>query len=116
MLITEQKIIFEGVLDSSQLKDEIDKLLIDDDVTHKAGIFNYVLTRDERNLNIRTFSKAQKIEAYEKQKGICPKCKEKFEIREMEADHIIPWSKDGKTISENCQMLCSKDNKLAGNK
>ncbi len=24
----------------------------------------------------------------------------------MEADHITPWSKGGKTIAENCQMLC----------
>ena len=29
-----------------------------------------------------------------------------FEIDEMEGDHITPWSKGGKTIAENCQMLC----------
>ena len=29
-----------------------------------------------------------------------------FEIDEMEGDHIKPWSKGGKTIPENCQMLC----------
>jgi 5-methylcytosine-specific restriction endonuclease McrA len=24
----------------------------------------------------------------------------------MEADHITPWSKGGKTTVENCQLLC----------
>ncbi len=30
---------------------------------------------------------------------------------EMEADHITPWHEGGKTISENCQILCKDDNK-----
>ena len=29
----------------------------------------------------------------------------------MQADHIKPWSKGGKTIAENCQMLCAKCNR-----
>ena len=33
-------------------------------------------------------------------------CKDHFEIDEMDADHILPWSKNGKTNTENCQMLC----------
>ncbi len=28
----------------------------------------------------------------------------------MHADHIIPWSKGGKTVPENCKMLCTADN------
>jgi len=52
-----------------------------------------------------------KREAYERQKGICVKCKKRFEIEEMEADHITPWHEGGKTISENCQMLCKQDNR-----
>ena len=43
-----------------------------------------------------------KREAYERQNGICAKCGERFEITEMEADHITPWSQGGKTIAENC--------------
>jgi 5-methylcytosine-specific restriction endonuclease McrA len=30
----------------------------------------------------------------------------------MQADHITPWSKGGRTIAENCQMLCRRDNAL----
>ena len=38
---------------------------------------------------------------------------EKFKIEEMEADHITPWSKSGKTTLENCQMLCLQDNRIS---
>ena len=34
----------------------------------------------------------------------------------MQADHIHAWSQGGKTIEENCQMLCIKDHKLMKNK
>jgi hypothetical protein len=29
----------------------------------------------------------------------------------MEADHIKLWSEGGKTIDENCQMLCKDDHR-----
>jgi 5-methylcytosine-specific restriction endonuclease McrA len=29
----------------------------------------------------------------------------------MEADHITPWHEWGKTISNNCQMLCKNCNR-----
>lgn len=78
----------------------------EDDVTHKKGIYEYVLTRDERLLNIRAFDKRQKRQAYETQRGICPKCENHYELEEMEADHIKLWSEGGRTNLENCQMLC----------
>ena len=33
---------------------------------------------------------------------------------EMEADHITPWHKGGKTEASNCQMLCRDDNRRKG--
>ena len=96
--------------DTNKLESEITQLMADDDVTNKKGIYTYVLTKDLRHLSIRTFTDTQKRIAYEKQNGICPICKEHFEYKEMEGDHIIPWSKGGKTLQENCQMLCSKCN------
>ena len=72
--------------------------------------------REEKYLNIRSFTDNQKREAYERQKGICPKCKKHFEIEEMEADHITPWHEGGKTIVENCQMLCRQDNRIKSGK
>ncbi len=85
-------------LDTKQLEVKITTLMQDEDVTKKSGIYPYVLTGEERCLSIRAFSDKIKREAYEKQKGICVKCEECFEIKEMEADHITPWHEGGKTI------------------
>ena len=90
--------------------------MLDEDVSKKSGIYQYVLTRNEKFLSIRSFTDKQKREAYEKQKGICVKCKEHFEIDEMEADHIKPWHEGGHTTSENCQMLCKQDNRTKSGK
>ena len=46
----------------------------------KSGIYPYVLDGDERHLNIRAFSDNMKREAYERQKGVCVKCKKKFAV------------------------------------
>jgi len=103
---------FKGEMyDTEKLEQEIQTLMIDDDVTKKRGIYQYLLTRNEKHLNIRAFSDNQKRESYERQKGICKKCGKHFKLNEMEADHITPWHLGGKTISENCQMLCKACNR-----
>jgi len=103
-------------LNSDKLEKEITELMQDEDVSNPKGIYPYVLTRDEKYLNIRTFTDKQKRKAYEKQKGICPKCNNYFKIAGMEADHIKLWSKGGKTIDENCQMLCKNDHREKSSK
>ncbi|MBN1639235.1 MAG: DUF262 domain-containing protein [Ignavibacteriales bacterium] len=102
--------------DAKKMEKEIAKLMEDEDVTNKKGIYSYVLTRKEKFLNIRVFTEKQKREAYERQKGVCPVCKKKWKIEEMEADHKKPWHKGGKTITENCQMLCEEDNRSKSGK
>ncbi len=102
--------------DSKKIEEEIVTLMEDEDVEKKSGIYPYILTRKEKHLNIRAFKDKQKREAYEKQKGICPICKEHFEIDEMEADHITPWHEGGKTDAKNCQMLCRDDNRRKSGK
>ena len=101
--------------DTDQLEERIAELMMDDDVTRKAGIYPYVLDGNESHLSIRGFTDAMKREAYERQKGICPKCakedQKKLNISDMQADHITPWSKGGKTIAANCQMLCADCNR-----
>lgn len=81
----------EREFDSKKIETEITKLMQDEDVTKKSGIYEYALTRNEKYLSIRTFTDKNKREAYERQKGICTKCGEHFDIGEMEADHITPW-------------------------
>jgi 5-methylcytosine-specific restriction endonuclease McrA len=88
----------------------------DEDVTKKSGIYEYVLTRNEKYLSIRAFTDKMKREAYERQQGICTHCRGHFDLSEMEADHITPWHSGGKTISENCQMLCKNCNRVKSGK
>lgn len=102
--------------DPKKLETEIARLMQDEDVTKKKGIYQYLLTGKEKYLNIRAFSPNQKREAYERQEGICPVKKEHYPIEEMEADHITPWHLGGKTIAENCQMLSKEANREKGGK
>jgi hypothetical protein len=102
--------------DAKALEEEITDLMLDEDVSNKKGIYYFVLNRKERHLSIRAFSDKQKREAFERQKGICVKCGEKFELNEMEADHITPWHEGGKTTADNCQMLCKHDNRIKSGK
>lgn len=117
------------LLDTNVLEAEVSRLMMDDDVTKKSGIYPYVLSdktsADERLLSLRTFTSNQKTEAYTQQSGVCPVCEAKknpgdpahtWDISEMEADHIVPWSKGGRTDKANCQMLCRQHNREKGGK
>jgi len=94
-----------------ELEEKISMLMQDEDVTRKPGIYEYVLSGEERSLNIRSFTEKMRREAYERQQGICEKCKKHFEIEGMESDHIRPWHEGGKTTASNCQMLCKDCNR-----
>ncbi len=104
------------VLDSEQLEEDVKRLIADDDVQKKKGIYPYLLTGQEKYLNLRAFSDSQKQKVYEAQKGICKSCKEHFEIEQMEGDHITPWHEGGKTVEENLQMLCKDCNRRKSGK
>ena len=75
-----------AVLDAEKAEEEVKRLLMDDDVTNKSGIYSFVFDGKERH-------------------------KDSYTIAEMEADHITPWHAGGKTNAANCQMLCKEDNR-----
>jgi hypothetical protein len=52
------------------MEEKISKLMQDEDVTNKKGIYEYLLTNSERALSIRAFNDKQKREKFEEQKGI----------------------------------------------
>lgn len=106
----------DQLYDTDKLEIEVAKLIADDDVEKKKGIYPYVLTRKEKYLSIRAFSETMKQKVYEKQKGICVVCKRHFKMSEMEADHIDPWYSGGRTNEKNCQMLCKEDNRRKSSK
>jgi hypothetical protein len=101
--------------DPKKLEERVGELMEDEYVTKKSGIYEYLLDGDERHLSIRAFTTKMAREAYERQKGICRVCGKHFEIEEMHADHITPWSKGGPTDANNCQMLCANCNRRKGN-
>ncbi|MCY4147205.1 MAG: HNH endonuclease [Chloroflexi bacterium] len=103
-------------LDPSKIEQQTRELILDDDVENKKGIYPYILTGEEKHLNIRAFKPGMRQQKYEEQAGKCAKCEQPFELSEMEADHITPWSQGGKTIPENCQMLCRPCNRKKGKK
>ena len=103
-------------LDPVKIEAEVAKLVLDDDVTRNSGIYPYILTSDEKHLNIRAFTNAMKLKIYEKQGGICRNCKKSYDFNKMEADHITPWTEGGKTGEDNCQMLCKRCNREKSSK
>jgi len=106
----------DEMYDPKKIEEETARLILDDDVSKKSGIYPYILTRKEKYLSIRAFTDAIKQKVYELQKGICVECKDTFEINQMEADHITPWHEGGKTNEENCQMLCKECNRRKSGK
>ena len=110
-------------LSSSVLQPRVDELLRDTEIGKRDNVWEYVLetayetqeTHDiakEKILNLRTFSGKEfnilRSAQYLKQHGVCPICmKRGFEENEMRGDHIVPWSKGGKTKEDNMQMICN---------
>jgi len=119
---------------SSKVSVEVQKLYADPYVKNRKGIFEYILGGlvDTKLLEVRVFDEATKkavyttqtVKAEAKGKSNCPYCaighdanKSKiWKINEMDADHVAAWSKGGKTISKNCQMLCKTHNWAKGNR
>ena len=98
----------KGKYDPATMEKDIQRLMADDDVTRKGGIYEYLLSGGEREsaLSIRKFTDSQKRAAYERQGGTCADCGKRCECEEMHGDHKTPWSKGGHTVPDNLQMLC----------
>lgn len=118
----------------SDVEIRVRELLADPDITKRAGIFEFILGGEKNTslLNIRAFSETDKKAKYQeqtnhsKEKGTsnCPTCNTDLEYQhtdyiwkysEMAGDHIVPWSKGGKTERDNLQMLCKHHNSKKSN-
>ena len=103
-------------LDVEAMAKRISMLMTDGEIQRKAGIIPYVLTGDERCLDLRSFPENIKLAVWEKQKHVCPMCHKEFDYEFMEGDRIKPWCEGGRTVEENCQMLCRSCNRQKGGK
>lgn len=108
----------DKVYNADELESEIKRLMMDDDVTKRSGVYEYLLSEgeNEKVLSVRAFSENMKRKKYEEQKGICPVCGKHHEYKEMEGDHIIAWKDGGKTEYNNLQMLCKHCNRTKSGK
>ena len=103
-------------LNTEALGKRISELMRDSEIQRHSGIIPYVLTGDEHYLDLRAFPEDIKLAVWEKQNHICPDCGKEFDFEFMEGDHITPWKDGGRTVIENCQMLCRECNRRKGAK
>lgn len=119
--------------DREYLEARLLELSTDRHVRSSKGIIPYLLggEEDPKLLQIRLFDEKTKSAVYLKQTGEarlhnhsnCPECAASsgrhrariWELREMEADHVTPWSLGGETTPDNCQLLCRPHNRSKGN-
>lgn len=102
--------------DARELAKHVLELQNDEEVQSAKGIYLYLLTGEEKHLNLRQFSDKDKQRKYNEIGGICPDCGKHFEFNEMEGDHIIPWHDGGKTEYSNLNMLCKHCNRTKSGK
>ena len=105
-----------STLDTATLAQRISTLMRDSEIQRQSGIIPYVLTGDEHYLDLRAFPEDIKLAVWEKQQHICPICGKEYDYEFMEGDHITPWREGGRTVIENCQMLCVECNRRKGAK
>ena len=102
--------------DAVKLAERIRELQDDDEVQSNKGIYLYLLTGEEKHLNLRQFSDKDKRKKYNEIGGICKDCGKHFEFEQMEGDHIVPWHDGGKTEYFNLSMLCKHCNRIKSGK
>ena len=101
----------QQTLDTKALAMRISQLMGDSEIQKASGIIPYVLTGDEHYLDLRGFDGKTKLAVWERQKHRCAMCGKEFDIDFMEGDHITPWCEGGRTVADNCQMLCRECNR-----
>lgn len=93
------------------IKNRYDQIIkFEDEIDSLKGIYETCLTGELKHLNSRNFDKKDIKRKFKEQNGICPYCKQLLKDDNMHGDHIVPWSKGGKTDYSNLQVLCSDCN------
>ncbi|MGL5591729.1 MAG: HNH endonuclease family protein [Mycoplasmoidaceae bacterium] len=81
------------------------------------GVYEYLLTKNEKYLQPRKFEDADKERKLQEQGGICNICgKELLDINQAKGDHIKPFAEGGRTEYSNLQILCGYCNGEKGKK
>ena len=121
--------------DGDATEKRVKELFGDPMIKSKKNIYEFILGGEQETqlLDVRLFDNATKLAKFKeqtkeaKQKGVsnCPDCAlsnkkservKIHELKDMEADHMTPWSKGGASTPDNCEMLCKRHNRAKGNK
>ena len=89
-------------------------------LSNDAGLFkdfvNTTIVPQRTDIEIELPSASVKERLYKEQNGLCNACKTKFDIWNLETDHIIPKAKGGGDYCENYQLLCGSCNRIKGDR
>ena len=89
-------------------------------LSNDTGIFKDFINTDiiPQRTDIQKIEPTKSVteRLYKEQNGLCNACGTKFELQNLEIDHIIPKAKGGGDYYENYQLLCSSCNKIKGSK
>ena len=120
--------------DPAAVSADLAALLGDPAITKRKGVYEYLLSGKTKPelLSVRIFDDKIKAAVYKSQTdaakaaGVsnCPTCASGsntnqariYAAKEMEADHVTPWSRGGATDPSNCEMLCVPHNRAKGNR
>lgn len=118
----------------TEVSGKVRELYDDPCIKDNKNVFEYVLggCKDTKLLNVRVFDDNIKGRVYRRQTAEakamhvsnCPLCacghdanRDKiWALKDMDADHVLAWSKGGATDESNCQMLCKTHNRAKGNR
>jgi len=85
-------------------------------ITLQNGLISIRVDRRRAYLDLRLFPDDIQYAVWEKQGHKCALCGKEFDFEFMEGDHITPWRDGGRTVIENCQMLCVECNRRKDSK
>jgi len=89
-------------------------------LSNDAGLFkdfiNTTIVPQRTDVKYEPKSSSVKERLYKEQNGLCKACGTKFDLWNLEIDHIIPTTKGGGNYYENYQLLCSSCNRIKGDR
>jgi len=110
-------------LDRKWIGIDIEKQAVDilvERLSNDAGLFkDFVNTKIvPQRTDVKRVGKTDSVKErlYKEQNGLCKACGTKFDLWNLEIDHIIPQAKGGGNYYENYQLLCGSCNRIKGDR
>lgn len=94
-------------IDNQLIAEKMRALRLDIEVNgNSKKFYPYIISGDPQVLCYREFDNKMRKMRFNEQNEVCAICKKKVKFKDTEAHHIISWAEGGKTVYENCMVLC----------